>query len=124
MEHKTKPDAKSATNETPLENGTGQKSTTGNETVAANPTNDNDTYIITNETDPNCTHKIQVFTAAVEDGAGAAMSSGSIDAADGNGPMVTKNNATMETVSPVKMEGNGSVSADTPSSEPANDPTE
>uniref|UniRef100_A0A915M1T2 NAD(P)H-hydrate epimerase n=1 Tax=Meloidogyne javanica TaxID=6303 RepID=A0A915M1T2_MELJA len=30
----------------------------GNDTAAKN----NDTFIITNETDPNCTHKIQVFT--------------------------------------------------------------
>nr|CAD2192859.1 unnamed protein product [Meloidogyne enterolobii] len=30
----------------------------GNDTTAKN----NDTFIITNETDPNCTHKIQVFT--------------------------------------------------------------
>lgn len=118
VERKTETDPKTTTNEIPVENGTGQKSGIGNEIGSPNPTNDNDTYIITNETDPNCTHKIQVFTAAVEDG--TVVGTSNIDTSD----MAAKDNTAIETVSPVKMEGNGSVSADTPSSQQGNDPTE
>jgi hypothetical protein len=109
-----------------VENGDGSVESAeqpqGNGTIA----NNNETYIITNETDPNCTHKIQVFTkqgSAVADEGSNSASAAAGTSGSGNGKegatatsvaeddivIVKDNGNVVETVSQNSVEGNGPV---------------